>query len=315
MEKINKSDNNDIFTTHYYFNDKSHQMDAFVRNRCEYKLISSFFYCFDHYGIRAKLESLPKEEGGLIDFLKVVSDYKDHIEILLMSLTTLFTGYPFFRNLLPDEEKELTKKKVLLQIKKLEEELNESASREEIHYSAKELVENLAKDKSFVYLLSEYFQTLIKEEKITKVGFGWKNNESIISNENFEKLIVAPPKTVENPPEIITIELVSPVLKNKRFKWKGIIDGETRNFTMKDQKFSKLVRERAFSFQNGDSITASVVKFGEVDFNGDWSKIEFNVIKVHSVYCAGINIKVDTPMPEKAVLDQHQWGLFPPKEK
>lgn len=299
---------NILFSTHYYLKNNSHEMDAYIRNKCEYKLITILFYCFKKYGIRATIDSLPKENGGIVDHLKLIGEYKDQIEILLLSLTTFFTGYPFFRDLLPNEEKELNLKKLKLEVKQLEATEN---STEETTITAKDFINLLTQNKEIRYLASDFFSNISKEDRVFQVGFiSNQKDEKIISKHNFSQLIVDKPKKITTESENIEIKLISPVLNKNKIKWKGSIDGEMKNFTMKDKNFSKLVKLKVFSFQNGDSIIASIIKTGEVEFDGEWIKQQYIVEKVHYVISSGIRIRVDTPMPTAQEMKTNQESLF-----
>ena len=66
------------------------------------------------------------------------------------------------------------------------------------------------------------------------------------------------------------IELVSPVLKSGKYKWKGIYDEKVVVFTMKDDEYQKSVVKKEVSFQSGFSfqcilkITRIIDDFGVV---------------------------------------------------
>lgn len=210
--------------------------------------------------------------------------------------------------MLPNEEKELNLKKLKLEVKKLESEEN---AKEESTVTAKEFINLLIKSKEIRYLASEFFSNVSKEKRVFQVGFGTNlKDEKIIEKNYFDKFIVDKPRKIKTEAENLEIKLISPVLNKNKIKWKGLIEGEMKNFTMKDKNFSKLVKLKVFSFQNGDSIISSVIKTGEVEFDGEWIKQQYIVEKVHYVISGGIRIRVDTPMPTAQEMKINQESLF-----
>ncbi len=56
---------------HYFFEDNSHFMDAFIRNKCEAELLAIAKELAELLDIQVELDSEALAEGGLIDFIKV----------------------------------------------------------------------------------------------------------------------------------------------------------------------------------------------------------------------------------------------------
>lgn len=69
MEQDDLENERQIFQIHYYFDDNSHSMNAFVRNNMEKDLLNLISEIGKTLNIEIKIESEAKEEGGLIDIL------------------------------------------------------------------------------------------------------------------------------------------------------------------------------------------------------------------------------------------------------
>jgi hypothetical protein len=60
---------NNKFELHYFFNDddKSHSMDAVIRNKCEHELIQIATTIAKELNIQIKVETQAYKEGGLTE--------------------------------------------------------------------------------------------------------------------------------------------------------------------------------------------------------------------------------------------------------
>lgn len=70
---------------HYWLNDGSHSMDAFVFNRCEREFLGVAKATAKLLGIEIKIETEPIEEGGIISFFKILADHKSEIIVSVFS--------------------------------------------------------------------------------------------------------------------------------------------------------------------------------------------------------------------------------------
>ncbi|EOH9330705.1 hypothetical protein ACMEFY_000818, partial [Campylobacter jejuni] len=71
-----------------------------------------------------------------------------------------------------------------------------------------------------------FYKKVENYEKIKKIGYQFNNsNELIIEREQFKSFIIEENKDIETIEEA-EIEIISPVLKEGKYKWRGIYNGE-----------------------------------------------------------------------------------------
>ena len=74
---------------HYYLQDEAHEMNAFIRNRCEAELLAAFQYFAEQLGVQVTIESSAYEEGGLKEVLKFAFKPEHGYTNLMAALTLL----------------------------------------------------------------------------------------------------------------------------------------------------------------------------------------------------------------------------------
>ena len=331
--------NNEKLEVHYYFQDEqSHTMDAIVRNRCEHEILLMTNSIAKELGIDVRIETEPKDEGGLIDIYNFFGTVQG---AGMVSLAALVVGIlqlvipkkPDKRTLLDKEEqrlrienlkleKQLKEQKVLKNEYKLNElqrvdkwfELkdipNELKPILELVYleldsekifipeltpqKIQELVTNhyqLSKFKSNLFRqLARYpkverfsVATIDKDKKIIKKSKEIERNEFqdyVIENDEIEPIIQ----------EDSVIELISPVLKPGKYKWKGVMKNEHQpfEFTMSDKKFKGQILKEGLTFQSGTSLYCTIKINRKSDELGNVYNINYNVIEVMKVQIDGI---------------------------
>jgi hypothetical protein len=289
----------DKFQIHYYLENNSHSMDAFVRNKCEAELLAIFQEVCVVVGASFSIESTPLEEGGIREFWKVVGYNNNQITTILAILTFLLTAAQFGGALFEDSEKdarektiqELTieEKKLALEekriiIDKLRREMREGLpTQKSIENAAKAAEQNL----KFQSRRSNFYKNLHSYAKVTDVGFlvlDAENkeivSERIVPRADFTKYILIdnnlPTQTIDG----AIIEIVAPVLKEGNYKWKGILDKEPISFSMTDSEFKKSVLQESITFQHGSCINCVLQisrKFNEI---GEVAITGYSVITV-----------------------------------
>ncbi|MEN5422907.1 hypothetical protein ABE607_08405, partial [Comamonas aquatica] len=85
----------------------------------------------------------------------------------------------------------------------------------------------------------------------------------------------------------IEISLISPVFRERKYKWRGLVEDSVINFKISDRKFNKLIKDTKFPFRDGDVIQCAIKTKGEVDYFGDWVKKEIFITKVHALVTKG----------------------------
>ncbi|HDZ4936514.1 TPA: hypothetical protein RTF87_000190, partial [Campylobacter jejuni] len=120
-------------------------------------------------------------------------------------------------------------------------------------------------------------------EKIKKIGYQFNNsNELIIEREQFKSFIIDKNTDTEIIEEA-EIEIISPVLKEDRYKWRGIYNEEKIDFSMSDREFKKAVIKQEHNFINGTTINCQLEISRTFDDYGEETKTLYRVKKVYGI--------------------------------
>lgn len=246
----------------YSFNDKSGYMDAWIRHRCEKEILSMMRALSDMLDVKmtAYCEPLPLE-GGYRMVWPLAGESSRSISIILNMLMQVLTrptlsvgGQPLVDRTGADEEsmqKEIAVLKRSLKLKKAG------------ALIPRELIELLASCPKFCKYKSNFYEALRGYPKVTKIQVRELNEKNRsrsgsleVKREQFDLFILRSdelPKVKDNK---ATIEIISPVLKDSRYRWKGIYDkgGETIDFYMQDEDFKKQMFDEKISFTSGMCI-------------------------------------------------------------
>jgi len=286
---------------HYHLFEGSHSMDAFVRNKCETELLAVFREICVELGVSPVLETGVFKEGGVREYWKLIGENAVQIGAIAAVATCVFT-YQSAQNAKPDAELvELQKEQARvgiedgrlsieqrrLELKKLENELKAGKiHKETLDKSSVQLLKN----PKIATRKSNFYRQLMSYEKVTAIEFdpfdenGKRIIESILVNRSsFSEYVLAsdvlPVETVSG----AIVEIVAPVLKTGKTKWKGIFKKEPIQFSMKDKIFKDSVLQQEVSFQNGSWIECDLEIERKLDELGDVVVTGYNVVLVSTV--------------------------------
>lgn len=271
--KISIIDGNTV-EVHYWFNDNTHLMDAFIQNRCEYELLGIIKEISNTFKIEIIVETEPLENGGLRRWFKLASKEENKkatittaivtallTTILVTPLSTTITKLTekAIEKIFEDPElKDLEKQKLKLEIEKL---------KQETGYNIQTLDRNnVVKKKK-----SNFYDSLDKYQKVDKVTFILADNnkkpieEKTVPRATFKEFILVTDELEPEDYDDIVIEIISPVLKKGNYKWMGIYKGEPVPFSMKSKEFKELVQKGEVQFKNGTSINCSLTIKKKID--------------------------------------------------
>jgi hypothetical protein len=307
---------------HYWFEDKTHTMDAVVQNRCEYEFLGLLREIASTFNAEILIETEPLADGGLRRWFKVISKEENRKAAITTTLIVSLTAAIFItpvttsvakitekviEQIFEDKEvKELEKEKLQLEVEKLKQEIQ----RNNILLNQNSVVKKKK---------SNFYETLENYYKVNKVSFAIENNdkvklddEQIVTREKFKEYILVSddlePVEVDN----AIIEIISPVLKKGNYKWLGVYDGNSIPFNMKSKEFKTLVQTGVIQFKNGTSINCFLVIRKKVDNEGLEKIIGYDVLRVNNYF---ENDKpVETPEGkhhrQKIEADERQLNLF-----
>lgn len=256
--------NGNTLELHYWFKDDSHTMDAVIQNKCEYEFLSILKEVSSYLNAEIIIETEPLAEGGIRRWFKLVV-YKEGKSAVVTTaiITALATGIfvtPITTSLskvveivleriFEDKElKELEKERLKLEI-------------ESLKLDNEKKIQELDQNTVIIKRRSNFYESLHSYEKISHITITIEDDtknpvseEFLVDKKSFNDFILVSDDL--DPVEIddVVIEIVSPVLKKGKYKWRGIYNGEVRSFKMKSNEFKTLVQTGKIEFKNGSSI-------------------------------------------------------------
>ena len=256
------------FIIHYYLNDDSHSMNAFVRNAMEKDFLSIVNTISSSLNLKIELESRAAKEGGFIEILDIIEAYPVSSAIIVSSAGYVIKRFLEYRLTGAYKKNKLENEKLELEILKLK---KESAGIDE-----NQLEQKLARP------ISDYYAKIEKYEKIRAVGFGNEvNNEYVVQRDEFRDFILIDDKE-EEVDDDASIEIISPVLKEGRYKWRGIYKNESIDFSMGDSKFKNDIIDGRYDFGNGSFINCQLFITKTYDeFGNECKNRSYRVAKVY----------------------------------
>lgn len=313
----------DTFEIHYWFNDKSHSIDALTLNKSQHEIIAIFQEIAKGINVEIQIDIEPYADGGFRQIFKILSKQERKnatiagaVALGVMSaiiVTPITKSIEKVTEHLIDkifedkEDKELDKRKKILEIRNIElsnkqlELQNKNLQREnsqnlvikqEIEVATKKLENNITIKKR----KSNFYESINNYNKITEVSFKIENHikqtvsENFVTKGNFNKYILISDNIDPDILENASIEIISPVLKKGPYKWTGIYNGESIPFSMRSLEFKELVQKGEVEFKNGFTITCSLIINRKIDNEGKVKINGYEVLRVDSYY---IN---DTPV-------------------
>ncbi|MBN3573090.1 hypothetical protein JYA57_08390 [Vibrio neptunius] len=275
------------FQLHYYFNDDSHSMDALVRHQCEAEVIAILFEIAATINEHIQIESEARQEGGLRDIWRVASANAGILSVIVGIASIAIPLLPKSDSeleRLQKEELRLSIEERKLRIEKLKAEVrSERVSLKTVSQVAEVVNENY----KVITRRSNLFKSLSAYPKVTKLGINGLTAsgsdampESQISRAAFKQFVLPshrlPIQTIDN----AVIEIVSPVLRQGNYRWKGIWQGQNISFAMKDLSFKQDVLSKQISFQHGSSIRCVMDIRSKLDQVGEIIITSFSVVTV-----------------------------------
>lgn len=246
----------------YYFNDKSNYMDAMIRHRSEKEVLTLVRTLADMLDIKMTVycESFPQQEG-FREVWSVAGENSRQISVLLNLFMQVWTrpsllvgGQPVADRSAADEEK-MQREIALLR--------NNLRKKTPGITLTRELVGLISASPRFSKCKSNFYEAVRGYPKVTKFTLRELNaaNRSRsgsleVRRGQFDHYIL---RSDELPPvkdNKATIEIISPVLKDARYRWKGIYNkgGETIDFYMCDEDFKKDMLDEKIVFKSGMCI-------------------------------------------------------------
>lgn len=286
------------FQVHYYFDDESHSMNAFVRNRAEKDLLEAVKRVAEILEAPVEIETEAYQQGGLVEVLLIGWLGKEIIKFFSPAINEILKHH-FTKSKTDDALKEETLKG--LQI---------DNAIKELDYADK-LVKAL-EDKVVRRHVSNYYTKINGYEKVEKIGFrnlSPRTDEVIILRSKFKEFILVDDKTVTEDDDA-EIEIISPVLKEGTFSWRGKYKEDRIDFSMGDSKFKSEVINGEHQFANGFVMTCLLQITITFDEFGDEKRRSHSVKKVYAIKESKSGTYKLRPIGLKRKINMDQQSLF-----
>lgn len=272
---------------HYYFDNTSHAMNAFVRNKCEAEALAIFQEIANTLGIQIVVESVAYREGGLKETWQFIGKNSNQFALLLAIIVFVFSRIPLSnpeQDRLTKEATKLTIEEKRLSIEKLHRELQAGEVNKNTVESASTAIDGSLK---VAVRRSNFYKNLIGYKRVTGIGLTPltkdsipTENEKFIGRSDFSKFIILTDRLPVLIVEDAMIEIVAPVLKEGNYHWKGIYQATPISFSMIDEEFKNTVLREEMSFQHGSVIECVLNIHRKFDEIGDVVVTGYSVVTV-----------------------------------
>lgn len=306
---------------HYYFDDDSHSMDAFVRNKMEREYLKLLGEIGRAFEFDFCMETQARREGGLIeivDFLlridpnslvyslsavKIIKFFQPTIN----EIATYYFMGKYKKDKLDREEQEE-------RIKKLKRE-NSNFDSEGFERFLEQSLEKLEQNPKLKRFLSAFYSLAKQYPKIQKIGYQINSNhEKIIHREEFDNFIIRDIEEEVDDYKAI-VRIVSPILNKSKGKWTGFYNEEMISFSMDDNIFQEDVARGVYNFQNGTEILCHLKIEQTLDENDDFIlKKKYFVKRVEKIKIGEIekrirlkNINQKTKNTQRGLFDDDEY--------
>lgn len=273
-------------------------MDAFIKNKAEAELLKIFKEIASVLDLDLSLEIEAVTEGGIKEFFKVLNKSKNRKQAVrvLVAVGVIFSGV--ITNIISDQ---FTKNSELensqleesqLNIQKLKRDLAQDESPSDSQVTIiNNITIQLSNNDKIKFHRSNFYTQLLAEPRIEKVSITELDEnkkpiskEKAVNRSDFKKFVVEKVKIESEYIENANIEIISPVLRSGKMKWRGYYDSKSISFNLMDTEFKNMVLNREVSFANGTSIKCTIELEKEMDDDGNIKVTEVNVYDVTNVF-------------------------------
>ncbi len=304
---------------HYFLqNPTLHQLNARLVNNNQANIISIIDMISAELGIGIDIDVLAAKEGGLRDILRLKQ--KTTADRWVMGAGAIILT--ILSNIVSDF---LTQDNELTQLQKeyyeagLEEikQNNQVSEKQQLEIDAlKQRIDNLENTDTAIKIKrkrSAIYTQMNDNNQITSFAMEeYTVNEEIktlgkVDKKDFCKFITEQKKDVEID-EDATIEIISPVLNNSKYKWRGIYNDEAIEFSMKDKEFKNKILSEDLQFGSNNILSARLEIRKNIDEDGNEKTSGYAVLEVF-----GTELKegyIEMPRTTRRRSMQNQMDLF-----
>lgn len=278
---------------HYFFSDEMHQMDAIVRHRCEGEILKIIEEISNLLHIHLTPQTEAYSEGGLKELWTFAKNNKFILGVVTGVLINVLSEQINIDRELVDLQKEslrLEIKEKKLNIYKMKKEI-ESGDQVIFELISENMIFILNNDYRAIRARSDFYKNLQGYKRVSKISTLKKDIENqplsdykVVERDQFKKFILTTDELPKEYDEDSNIEVISPVLKRGKYKWRGIYRDEPIDFYMKDSNFKDSIFNQKISFKNGISLKCVLEIYKKMNEIGEIYVSNYSVIAVISYY-------------------------------
>jgi hypothetical protein len=276
---------------HYFFADESHQMDAIIRHRCEGEILKLIVEISSVLSVPFNPQTEAYLEGGLKEIWSFAKNNPYLLGIFTAVLINVLSNQINIDRELTNLQKEglrLEIQEKKLNIEKLKKEI-EIGEPKACALMADNLVFILNTEYRVLRSRSDFYKNLLGYQRITKIS-GQQVNEKnqpvsepkVVERAQFKDFILSTDELPSEIDEDASIDVISPVLKKGKYKWRGIYKGAPIDFYMKDKTFKDSIFHQQVSFTNGVSLKCVMAISNKMNEVGDIYVSNYSVLTVIS---------------------------------
>ena len=304
---------------HYFLqNPTLHQLNARLVNSNQANIISIIELISAELGFEVDIDVLASKEGGLKDILRLKP--KTTADRWVMGACAIILT--ILSNIVSDfltQDKELTqlqKEYYKARLEKIKQ--NEQVSEKQQHEidKIKQRIDNLESTDTAIKIKRKrsviYTQMNDNSQIISFAMEEYTVNEEIktlgkVDKKDFCKFITEQKKDVEID-EDATIEIISPVLNNSKYKWRGNYHDEVIEFSMKDKEFKNKILSEDLQFGSNNILSAKLEIRKNIDEDGNEKISGYAVLEVFGTELKEGYIEMPKTIRRRSM--QNQMDLF-----
>nr|WP_294873528.1 hypothetical protein [uncultured Pedobacter sp.] len=260
---------------HYYFNDDSHSMDASIRNDCERELLFIYKQIISQLGLDVTVETEAYREGGLKEIWKFLGKEGVQLTLLVSIIALILSRIPVENSKLTEAQIENLKLDSELKREELKK-IRQQKDTNNIETTVNDISIILESDYKVKWHKSNFYKKLTQYSKVTQISTKELNGdgsnttkESFVTRDRFIDFVQLSNSYPSITDEAAIIDIISPVLKDGSFSWKGIYNREVISFEMKDEIFKQSVINNEIEFNNGTAIKCVLFQLRKLDDSGN----------------------------------------------
>jgi hypothetical protein len=337
---------------HFYLPQGGHQLDAFLLNKCEAEFLAVLREIGKQLDVSFEVEVQAYGEGGITVLLKLVKAHALALSIIGGAIVGICTAAdwilykaPLQRQQLEKnqfeldrdrrlaeqqyEQNELNLKKARIELKKLEQEASDGAPKMPATDASKPLelegppkpddvIPALIAQRKIVRHRSRFYELLLESDKVSQVGFAQSHHPSegqevIVPRHHFAEYVVTLDELPPSSMTMVSVEIVSPVFRRGKYKWRGILSKKVIAFEIADEAFLTKVATRKVKFQSGTTLVCDIDVQAKENEAGDIEGHTYTVTRVHKHYNKDAPLRVKerlaVPVEERPEEDTRQLEL------